>query len=213
MKYLFGQNGNFYHHTLLIRSLVTIDEIKTQVFDLINPQEVTFSILDEEKLTVDHVREIQEMTYRKNPTKYTVYIIRVAGTSPQSQNGLLKIIEEPPAGTYFIFATTEPTILPTFLSRSHEITFDILEDLIISPEKFYKKKIPARLEEVTGILAEYKKGRVNKQQIMRFLGALSEFLITQGKKEDAARIFEMMKTLTISSGSLKQVLEGVSVMV
>jgi len=192
---------------------MTIDEIKTQVFELVNSQEVTFTIHDVEKLTVDDVREIQEMTYRINPTEYTVYIIRAAAMSPASQNGLLKIIEEPPVGTYFIFATTEPTILPTFLSRSHEVISQNDEDLVINPEEFCTRKFPERLEEVTEILAHYKKGKITKQQIMRFLGALSEFLITKGKKEDAERVFEMMKTLTLSSGSLKQVLEGVSVMV
>jgi len=192
---------------------MTIDEIKTQVFDLINPQEITFTIHNVEKLTVDDVREIQEMTYRINPTEYTLYVIRAASMSPESQNGLLKIIEEPPAGTYFIFATTEPVILPTFLSRSHEVISNSSEELLFTPEEFYMKKIPERLEEVTEILVRHKKGEVTRQQIMRSLGALSEFLAIKEKREDAKSVFEMVQTLTLSSGSLKQVLEGTSVMI
>lgn len=210
---MFGKNSEFHHHTLLIRSLMNIDEIKSQVFEVINPQEMTFFVVDEEKLTIDHVREIQEMTYRKNPTQHTVYIIRAAGMSPQSQNGLLKVIEEPPAGTTFIFATTEQTILPTFLSRSHEVIVKSEEQQDFNPQDFYNKKIPDRLEEVTEMIARHKKMEITRQQIMKYLGSLSEFLLQEGKKEDAKRVFEMTQTLNLSSGSLKQVLEGVSVMI
>ncbi len=210
---MFGQNSNFYHHTLLLRSLQDVDTIKQNVAEIVELAQITFTIMDEDKLTIDHVREIQEMTYRKNPTEYTIYIIRVAGMSHEAQNGLLKIIEEPPVGTIFIFATTEPTLLPTFLSRSHEVVVDEKQAEGFDPQEFYTKKIPDRLEEVTEMIALHKKGKITRQQIMKHLGSLSEFLLKEGKKDDAERVFQMTQTLTISSGSLKQVLEGVSVMV
>lgn len=210
---MFGQDGKLYHHTLLLRSARSAELVQEDVFSLLDLQQVTLSIINEEKLTIDHVRDIQEMTYRKDPTQYSVYIIRAAGMSPEAQNGLLKIIEEPPVGTYFIFVTTESTLLPTFLSRSHEVTIEESVDEILDPQEFITMGIPARLEFVTELLTGHKKGEVTRQEIMQALGFLTEFLISQERKDDARRVFDMTQTLNISSGSLKQVLEGVSVMV
>ena len=75
---------------------------------------------------VDEVRELREsVKYPPQQGKYKVYIIdEVHMLSPQAFNALLKTLEEPPAYTLFILATTEPEKLPaTILSRCQRYDF------------------------------------------------------------------------------------------
>lgn len=210
---MFGKDGELYHHTFLLRSARSVDFVLEEIFEVLDRQKVTLHTFNEEKLTIDHVRDIQEITYRKDPTEYSVYIIRASGMSQEAQNGLLKIIEEPPVGAYFVFITTEPALLPTFLSRSHEVFVEEEALEVINPEEFLSLGIPERLAFVTELLGKHKKSEVTRQEIMQALCMLSEFLQSKDRTDDARRVFEMTRTLEISSGSLKQVLEGVSVMV
>jgi DNA polymerase-3 subunit gamma/tau len=69
---------------------------------------------------IDNIRELKETArYRPAKGRYKVYIIdEVHQLSTAAFNGLLKILEEPPAHVIFIFATTEPHKIPaTVLSR------------------------------------------------------------------------------------------------
>ena len=70
--------------------------------------------------SVDNVREIKEnISYMPIRSKYKVYIIdEVHMLSKPAFNALLKTLEEPPAHTIFILATTDPQKIPTtVLSR------------------------------------------------------------------------------------------------
>ena len=48
---------------------------------------------------------------------------------PSAANGILKILEEPAAHTYFILVTNSAeTLLPTIISRTQIISIPLLED-------------------------------------------------------------------------------------
>ncbi|HTO08293.1 MAG TPA: DNA polymerase III subunit gamma/tau [Myxococcota bacterium] len=69
---------------------------------------------------VDNVREIREsVRYAAAPGKHRIFIIdEVHMLSTAAFNALLKTLEEPPARSLFIFATTDPQKIPTtVLSR------------------------------------------------------------------------------------------------
>jgi len=69
---------------------------------------------------VDNVREIREsVRYAASPGKHRIFIIdEVHMLSTAAFNALLKTLEEPPARSLFIFATTDPQKIPvTVLSR------------------------------------------------------------------------------------------------
>ncbi|MBW2280862.1 MAG: DNA polymerase III subunit gamma/tau, partial [Deltaproteobacteria bacterium] len=69
---------------------------------------------------VDDVREIREsIRYAASPGKHRIFIIdEVHMLSKPAFNALLKTLEEPPPGSLFIFATTDPQKIPaTVLSR------------------------------------------------------------------------------------------------
>lgn len=75
---------------------------------------------------VDEVRDLREKVYiAPSSGKYKVYIIdEVHMMTTAAFNALLKTLEEPPAHTIFILATTEAHKLPaTIVSRTQRFTF------------------------------------------------------------------------------------------
>lgn len=75
---------------------------------------------------VESIREIrEEVIYAPVGCKYKVYIIdEVHMLTTEAFNALLKTLEEPPAHTIFILATTDPNKLPsTVLSRCQRFDF------------------------------------------------------------------------------------------
>ena len=95
---------------------------------------------DRKSIGVEAVRDIKATAYiAPNDLDVKCYIIKDADTmTPQAQNALLKLFEEPPAGVYFILLCTSPaSLLPTVRSRAPEIRTtgfgeEELEKLLIS---------------------------------------------------------------------------------
>lgn len=77
-------------------------------------------------IKIDVVRDVLSRTaYRPFEGKRRVVLVREADTlEPQSQNALLKSLEEPPPATVFIMTTAVPgALLPTVRSRSMTLRF------------------------------------------------------------------------------------------
>ncbi len=94
--------------------------------------------------SVDNIRELRDnINYGPLKSKYKIYIIdEVHMLSKSAFNALLKTLEEPPAHTIFILATTDPEkIIPTVLSRCQRYdlkrlsTDDIINHLATILEK------------------------------------------------------------------------------
>lgn len=86
-------------------------------------------ILDD--ITGIKIEKIRELVYRDSTTSYEgkkkIYIIRdVEKLRKESANALLKLIEEPNSGSFFILTSTGLNILPTIKSRS--ILLNILQE-------------------------------------------------------------------------------------
>jgi DNA polymerase-3 subunit gamma/tau len=76
--------------------------------------------------SVDDIRELREkVAYAPVSGKHKVYILDEAHMlSPQAWNAFLKTLEEPPARTIFVLATTEAQkVLPTVVDRCHRFDF------------------------------------------------------------------------------------------
>ena len=75
---------------------------------------------------IDDIRELREkIKYSPAEARYKVYILDEAHMlTAAASNALLKTLEEPPAHSFFILATTEPhNLLPTILSRCQRFDF------------------------------------------------------------------------------------------
>ncbi|MCB0271749.1 MAG: DNA polymerase III subunit gamma/tau [Bdellovibrionales bacterium] len=95
-----------------------------------------FEIDGASNTSVDDIRTLKEnVQYAPSKSRYKIYIIdEVHMLSTSAFNALLKTLEEPPAGVYFIFATTEVHKIPeTILSRCQRFDFrQITEEQIAS---------------------------------------------------------------------------------
>ena len=79
------------------------------------------------KLSGKRVREVREDVFiLPNEASYKAYLLLNAQSmSPQAQNALLKVLEEPPAYAVFLLACDSKTkMLPTILSRVTTFTLD-----------------------------------------------------------------------------------------
>ncbi|HCZ9781808.1 TPA: DNA polymerase III subunit gamma/tau [Staphylococcus aureus] len=89
---------------------------------------------------VDEIRNIRDkVKYAPSESKYKVYIIdEVHMLTTGAFNALLKTLEEPPAHSIFILATTEPhKIPPTIISRAQRFDFKAISlDQIVERLKF-----------------------------------------------------------------------------
>ena len=88
-------------------------------------------------IKIDQVREIQrEAQYTSYAGKGRVYLLRKAeNLTTEAANCILKVLEEPPAGTIFILTADNPyRLLPTILSRCQQIPLRRVSPEIITGE-------------------------------------------------------------------------------
>jgi DNA polymerase-3 subunit gamma/tau len=118
---------------------------------------------------IDDVRRLREnAAYAPARLRYKIYIIdEVHMLSKSAFNGLLKILEEPPPHTVFVFATTEPNRIPdTILSRVQRFDFRMLSDEEIRKrlqEMAEAEGIPCE-EDALGLMSRYAFGSMRDGQ-------------------------------------------------
>jgi len=114
---------------------------------------------------VDEIRDLREkVKYPPVVGKYKVYIIdEVHMLSTSAFNALLKTLEEPPAHTVFVLATTEVHKLPaTILSRCLRFDFKLvsLEDLTSLLKKILDEEKVSYDEQAINVIARAGEGSV-----------------------------------------------------
>lgn len=100
------------------------------------------------QIKIDQAREIINKLSFKSMSENRVILIDEAQTlNPQAANSMLKILEEPPAGTFFfLMAPTQAGLLPTIRSRSRIVHFKPLSEAQIAQ----KEKSPAWMVKACG---------------------------------------------------------------
>lgn len=123
---------------------------------------------------IDDVRElISELKFAPLTSKYKVYIIdEVHMLTKEAFNALLKSLEEPPASTIFILATTEADSLPrTITSRCVTVSFPLATE-----------------KDITGMIHRYLKGenKTLSDEVIAYIASHAD-----GSFRDAAKILEL----------------------
>ncbi|MFP4363875.1 MAG: hypothetical protein ACLFR1_08395 [Spirochaetia bacterium] len=88
-----------------------------------NAQKIVSSkVLD--NISVDQIRKIRYWAHRSGGSNKSIIIEKIEKLLPSAQNGLLKILEEPPRGiTFILIAQSKTNILSTIKSRVREYSF------------------------------------------------------------------------------------------
>ncbi|MBC7836614.1 hypothetical protein H7X87_02440 [Acetobacteraceae bacterium] len=85
-----------------------------QFADLHDPN---VQVLEFEKFGIDEARELKEMASLKSTSGRALFIIATGSMTVESQQALLKLFEEPQAGSIFILLVPQGSVLPTLRSR------------------------------------------------------------------------------------------------
>jgi DNA polymerase III delta' subunit len=101
---------------------------------------------EESKLGIAQIRSvIHQVLLRPIESSHKVVIFQEADRmTPDAQNALLKILEEPPKGVYFLLITKDLSgLLPTVISRCQRLVLGLSETSIVSPQE--REEIQSRL--------------------------------------------------------------------
>ena len=151
------------------------------------------------KTSVDNVRAIADEAYlAPNEGDCKVFVLENADEyNVQSQNALLKIIEEPPANVKFVLtASSVASILPTVRSRVCTLTQELPSaQVILQQVKEVKKEISGKeLESIAAFVASFDKTAASE---------LDEKLVFE-YKELAVRFFSNEESQPVSKFPVKR---------
>lgn len=141
---------------MLPKILIGTDKtkIKEEIENLLSHQKMNTShpnllIFEDDKLGIEQARKIKEHLSLKayQGKSQAVVILSADNLTPEAQNSLLKILEEPPKDTIFIMgAQSEDAFLPTFLSRCQVRYLD--KTGAREPEEKYEEKYKEKIEKI-----------------------------------------------------------------
>ncbi len=111
-------------------------EICRKIEEDICPDVITVDVAEDKKfITVDQIRALREEAFiRPNDCEVKIFIIRNAPRlNVQTQNMLLKILEEPPKDTYFfLLCESSAALLPTVRSRAPIVKMQHFDEQTLS---------------------------------------------------------------------------------
>ena len=166
-----------------------------------------FLIKDAEHIFSKHVHKVGE-------DEMQIISIAFNSTNIETQNSILKILEEPPRGAYFfLLVPNKKILLPTVLSRAQ--IFEYKKETDMSPEtkKFINASYAERLEFVKKIVDDIKKETKTKQDVVEFIEEIEKYLHQKKNMSLLKRILEIKEYLKDPGASVKQLLEYVSVQI
>lgn len=144
------------HHAYLCRvSIVKPESIESFVASLAI-SEVNYITL--ENFGISDVRTLTEKAYiRPQIGSRQLIVVCISSITIEAQHALLKLLEEPPVSTAFIFCVSNTLyLLPTLLSRFQLTAISVgVNDTTASPSfsNFILLSVPERLNEITLRLA------------------------------------------------------------
>ena len=177
----------------------------TKPFKALNELSIISPI--EQTIGIDQIRSLKDFLYKKPFfSEYRAAIIKEAeGLTPEAQNAMLKILEEPPAHGLIILISSFPeNLFLPILSRVQKIYF---------PRPSQIKPISTKNTEIEKIALQFLKGSPRKLNQIELRGSFKQHqlinLINDGQNLDQffeILIAELKKDLIKNSGFLKKTL-------
>lgn len=134
-----------------------------KIFKQVHADVSTVDLADDKKtISVNQVREvISQAALIPSEAKKRIFIIRNGQTlTPQAQNALLKIFEEPPKDVIFLMLTTDKRLLlPTILSRAVSLKTQLLPQDMLREELSKRTKKSAAETEAACSVAQGSLGK------------------------------------------------------
>lgn len=150
-------------------------------------QNPDYHIFEDVSFSVDDARSIREMARNKPLGSRKVFVFLPSRFSEESQNALLKVLEEPTPDThFFILLPAREMLLPTLLSRLEIIRLNRWEagdnQYMKDAEKFLGLSKPARLAFIKKLVDKNKLEEDERVFLAPFLDSLLLILKGRGAK-------------------------------
>mgnify|MGYP000956822607 CR=1 FL=1 len=172
-----------------------------------------------DSLKIDDAREIKRLAAEKQE-KESIFIISFTQINNETQNTLLKLIEEPrPKTVFFFIFPNEKNILPTVVSRMEIIHMNRVlnnNEHKINVADFIKKSLQEKFEEIKKITDKKNKDEniFSKGDLQHFLDDLEIFSIkqkpTKKRNEILQTILDSRAYMNAKGASIKMILENMS---
>lgn len=162
-----------------------------------------------ETFGIDEARELSEWGMMKPLSgERKVAVISATSFTTEAQNALLKLFEEPPAGTYFfIIAPHMGAVLPTLLSRIMVINLVEKNEVNKKLELFLEAAVSERLAIISSIIKSK-----DKERTRNFIKFLEQKINTLPDKFVAAKkILQAERYVGARGASLKIILEYLAI--
>ncbi len=145
-----------------------------------------------ESLGVDEARSLREHIFVRPLGGLSITIAHAEQITPEAQNALLKVLEEPPAASvFFLVLSSSARVLPTLRSRMREIVAE-MEDTVTGDAKKFLAASPAkRIEMVKGIVEE--KDRTKARALLRGVMETLHQEFAGGKQQYAPALEELRR--------------------
>ncbi|MDB4984267.1 MAG: putative polymerase delta subunit [Patescibacteria group bacterium] len=170
-------------------------------------------VYDQESLGIDPVRdEIVRFVSSKKVTESRVVILSFDRATTEAQNALLKSIEEPQVGTYFlILVPNADSLLPTIRSRAQMIAGDAIAGITrLDATDFLKSNLAGRFALVESFVKNKKdEENLSKSEVIAFLDHVEKNLWEKGNRDEQlfADIRKMREYANIRGASHRVILD------
>ncbi len=175
-----------------------------------------------ETMGIDESRTLKEAETRKSfGGGKKIFLITAGFITRETQNSLLKMLEEPRGENIFFLAVpSKDTLLPALCSRLADFPVPVLksdgEDG--SARKFLKQNLPERLKFSKKMAEDISEGNAGKQSAVSFLNGLESIFrrgVCDGKfsRKDVFSLSEILKCksyLSDRAPSVKMILEHIA---
>ncbi len=166
-----------------------------------------FLFLDLENFRIDDVRDFEDWIFLRPIKSYIkVCLVKTKQIGHEAQNALLKVLEEPPIGTYiFISLPNLGGIIPTILSRVSVLH----NEPEVSVEKETLKFFRSNLKEKFAMIRSLNK-KTDKEIIKNLLNNLEKYEVEDLNQKKNILTGKIL--LSARGSSPKMILEWLSVM-
>jgi len=172
-----------------------------------------------DSLLIDNGREIKSLLFEKVSGE-SIFLISCTHINTETQNSLLKILEEPRVHTTFIFIFPNiKDIIPTLRSRMHLISMNSIIDTRfrkIDVREFINKSLYERLEQIKKITTlKNNDGEFTKSDLQAFLDDVeiisAKRPLSKKRNELLQIIINARKYMQSKGSSKKMILELIAI--
>jgi DNA polymerase III delta prime subunit len=160
-----------------------------------------FLIKDAQHIFSKHIHKVGE-------DEMQIITIACNFTNRETQNSMLKLLEEPPRGTYFfLIVPNKKVFLPTILSRAQ--IFEYKKEIEISKEiqTLIESSYVKRFEFVKKLLDEVKDEKKTKEDVIAYIEQIEKYLHQKKNLKLLKRTIDIKDYLKDQGASMKQLLE------